>query len=65
MIDFSTRHRAVVILKKDFNKFQSWALAEGVSFQEVQTDSDAQTLYGWLPSEAEEEYQSSWEDSGC
>jgi hypothetical protein len=65
MIDFSTRHRAVVILKKDFNKFQSWALAERVSFQEVQTDSDAQTLCGWFPSEAEEEYQSSWEDSSC
>lgn len=65
MLEFSSQHKAVVLEGKDFQKFVEWATSKEISFQEITTDSDANTLYAWLPSSVEEEFESSWEDSGC
>lgn len=64
MVEFSLKHKAVVLNGNDFEKFVDWATANEVSFQEVRTDSDANAIYEWLPSSVEE-FESSWEDSGC
>lgn len=64
MLEFSLQHKAVVLKDNDFQKFVEWATSNEISFQEVSTDSDANELYQWLPSEAEKEYESSWEASG-
>lgn len=65
MLEFSLQHKAVVLKDDDFKKFVEWATSNEISFQEVSTDSDANELYQWLPSDSEKEYESSWEDSGC
>ena len=64
MVDFSSQHKAVVLLEADYLKFVAWAAENSVSFQEVKTESDVDTLHAWLPS-AEQEWEPSWEDSGC
>ena len=64
MVDFSSQHKAVVLLEVDYLKFVDWAAENSVSFQEVKTESDADELHAWLPS-AEQEREPSWEDSGC
>lgn len=65
MLEFSLQHKAVVLKENDFQKFVEWATSNEISFQEITTDSDANELYSWLPSSVEEEFESSWEDSGC
>ena len=64
MVDFSSQHKAVVLTEGDYQKFVDWAAENSVSFQEVKTESDVNTLHAWLPS-AEQEWEPSWEDSGC
>ena len=64
MVDFSSQHKAVVLLEADYLKFVAWAAENSVSFQEVKTESDVDKLHAWLPSE-EQEWEPSWEDSGC
>lgn len=65
MLEFSSQHKAVVLEGKDFQKFVGWATSKEISFQEITKESDVNTLYGWLPSDSEEEFESSWKDSGC
>ena len=64
MVDFSSQHKAVVLLEADYLKFVAWAAENSVSFQEVKTESDVDKLQAWLPSD-EQELEPSWEDSGC
>ena len=64
MVDFSSQHKAVVLLEEDYLKFVAWAAENGVSFQQVKTENDADEIHGWLPS-TEEEWEPSWEDSNC
>lgn len=64
MVDFSSQHKAVVLLEEDYLKFVAWAAENEVSFQQIKTEHDADEIHGWLPS-TEEEWEPSWEDSNC
>lgn len=66
MLQFDHRHKAIVITAKDYDKFVVWAVSNNVSFQDVKTEDDANTIYRGLPS-VEEEWEPSgdWDSSGC
>ena len=64
MVEFSNNHKAIVLTEGNYQKFVEWAAENEVSFQQVKTEDDADVIQGWLPS-AEEEWEPSWEDSGC
>lgn len=67
MVKFSNEHKAVVLTENDYQSFVVWALDNGVSFQEVKTEDDANELHTWLPSTEVEEWEpsSEWDSSGC
>lgn len=62
MVEFSDSHKAIVLTEGNYQKFVEWAAENGVSFQQVKTESDANEIHTWLPS-TEGEWEPSWESS--